>query len=396
MAGPILDDGHIRYVSVNLTDNCNLQCNYCFSRSLRHKSNMSRETAVDFAHWYGDQTKSGEYHVTFFGGEPFLQADLMPVIVQTLNKRAPIGVSFVFSATSNGTLVRDHHTDMLQQNKIHVMVSSDGDRKIHNLNRTGQNGRGSFDDFLHGVSVLQRAQKKVTARLTFTPETVKYLVQGHEALLTTYGLSSVAASPVSEANWDIQAITIYEQQLFELAGFFLEKASNNHFLDIRILQKGILDIMTSRDPDKSPYPCGAGRLTAGVGPDGTIYPCHRFVGEKTYTIGSISDGIDSAARRAFWDHSLKTGRQCRPDKGCSQCEIRTMCRGECFKVARETTGNIWEATESHYRIKEVTFRVAAHLTDYLLENDQQLLEKITGLQDGALLKAVENYSASCA
>jgi len=390
-----IDDGHVRYVTVNLTDECNLDCRYCFSHEYRCGKHMSPETAHMFAEWFASQAKSGEYAVTFFGGEPFIKADLMPIIVNAISENKKPNTNFSFSATSNGTLIRPEHSKLLRENKISVMVSTDGDRPIHNQNRVDRSGKGSFDDFLKGLATLQAVQKKVTARVTFTPDTVGSLIENHEALLFKYGLTSVAASPVTEAPWDQASLDEYEKQLFGLAGLLLEKWKSGEFISLRILEKPILEIMLGDTKGKIRYPCGAGRTTAGVGIDGKIYPCHRFVGMDEYIIGTLETGIRPSDRSSFWEAPVKTGMLCNPDQGCDNCDLKFACRGECYQVAFETTGSIKEPSKAHYLLSQKSLHVAGCLIDYLLEEEPHLLEKILGLETDSLqeaqLKYRENY-----
>lgn len=40
--------------------------------------------------------------------------------------------------------------------------------------------------------------------------------------------------------------------------------------------------------------CGAGRTMFAVDIDGTLYPCHRFVGERKFALGNIWTGSDNS------------------------------------------------------------------------------------------------------
>lgn len=378
------DNGHVRYVTVHLTDECNLNCTYCFSRPYRFGKHMSADKARRFATWFAAQAEDGVYAVTFFGGEPFLRSNLMPIIVNTLKEHSKPNTTFNFSATSNGTLIRLKHIEMLRDHKISVMVSTDGDQPTHDRYRVYSNGRGSFSSFLKGVLILQQVQKRITARLTFTPGTVDRLVTNHEALLLKYGFWSVAASPVTEASWDEASFDLYEQQLFELAGMLLEQWQLGRFIRLRILEKPILELMLGEDKGAIRYPCGAGRTAAGIGADGKIYPCHRFVGMDEYVIGTIEAGIDSKARTAFWEPPVKTGTLCFRG-GCTMCDLKSVCRGECYQVALEATGNIKEPPRSHYRLTQKSIYVAGCLLDYILEEEPRLLERILEIKSGSLM-----------
>jgi uncharacterized protein len=372
-------DGHIRYTTVHLTEECNLSCTYCFGKHYMSSRQMSTKTALDFAQWYTKQSKSGSYAVAFFGGEPFLRFSLMKLIIDNIKKLRKLGTDFSFSATSNGTLINETHLDFLKKNRVSVMLSTDGDEKTHNRFRIDKKGDGSFASFLKGYEFLQQIQPKVTARLTFTPETVQDLTRNHEALLLKHKFSSVAATPVTEADWTASSLEKLTDELFELAAFLLDEWNAGRYVRMRILEKGIQDILEPRVDGKIRYPCGAGRTAAGIGVDGRIYPCHRFVGMEQFVVGDIYSGVDTEKRRPFWKDPFTENRDC--DGLCRSCDISEYCHSECYQVCHETTGNIHMPPATFCRIKRCINTVSLKLLKYLVENDRALLAAMTGTDE---------------
>ena len=82
---------------------------------------------------------------------------------------------------------------------------------------------------------------------------------------------------------------------------------------------------------RSPFKCGACRGTTTVGADGTLYPCHRFVGMDKWIIGSISNGPDYEKSKQFWCDYAKCVMET-----CSDCWAYPLCKGPCpWECARE-------------------------------------------------------------
>lgn len=76
-------------------------------------------------------------------------------------------------------------------------------------------------------------------------------------------------------------------------------------------------LVTSR---RNHYGCAAGIHYAAAAPDGTVYPCHAFVGRAQYIMGTISAGIDETA--------AALGIQQVDDRPpCSNCRGRYICGG---------------------------------------------------------------------
>ncbi|ANT64734.1 radical SAM/SPASM domain-containing protein [Prosthecochloris sp. CIB 2401] len=377
----LADEGHIRYTTVHLTEECNLACTYCFGQGHMSGGQMSRQKAVDFARWFAGQARSGSYAVAFFGGEPFLSFSLMRLIIDTIEEHRKPGTYFSFSATSNGTLIRDSHLETLERNRISVMLSTDGDQETHDRFRVDKRGRGSFADFLKGYEHLRKVQPKVTARLTFTPETVGDLVRNHEALLLKYGFASVAATPVTETAWSEDALVTLTEELFRLSAFLVDEWQNGRLLRMRILEKGIEEILEPLVEGAIRYPCGAGRSAAGVGVDGRIYPCHRFVGMDEFVVGSVHDGVDVLKRRLFHEDPAERNTACNGE--CASCDVREFCRSECYHVCYEVTGDIHSPPLAFYRIKQCINTVSLKLLKHLVEHEPKLLSAMTGIKDTA-------------
>ena len=70
--------------------------------------------------------------------------------------------------------------------------------------------------------------------------------------------------------------------------------------------------------------CGAGHDYLAVSPEGDLYPCHQFVGEEDYKMGTVETGIirPELAERFQTHNVLKKDL-------CMQCWARFYCSGGC-------------------------------------------------------------------
>lgn len=70
--------------------------------------------------------------------------------------------------------------------------------------------------------------------------------------------------------------------------------------------------------------CGAGNEYFSVVPNGDIYPCHQFAGDKDFLMGNVYEGkIKREIREKFASSSLFT----RED--CGDCFAKFICSGGC-------------------------------------------------------------------
>ena len=113
-----------------LTHDCNLRCRYCYAgRKYAHA--MSRETAergMDIGLAEVVRTERG-LDLSFFGGEPLLEWDLLQHCCNYLKQQAAEqGVRVRFGITTNGTLLTRKRLEWLAEQDFLVGLSVDGSR----------------------------------------------------------------------------------------------------------------------------------------------------------------------------------------------------------------------------------------------------------------------------
>ena len=145
---------HASLLILCLTERCNLCCSYCcysgnFVGQRRHSNrSMSREIAEKAILDYlgNEPVEESYYSITFYGGEPLLEFDLlrdMVLFADDLAKKK--GKEIRYSITTNGTLLDDEKIDFFVEHQFMVQVSFDGPKRMHDRYRVFRNGTGSFD-----------------------------------------------------------------------------------------------------------------------------------------------------------------------------------------------------------------------------------------------------------
>jgi uncharacterized protein len=81
--------------------------------------------------------------------------------------------------------------------------------------------------------------------------------------------------------------------------------------------------------------CGSGTEYLAVTPTGELYPCHQFVGEERFRLGSLDEGLVKPEVQAeFANTNVYTREECR------SCWARLWCAGGCAANAWHATGSI--------------------------------------------------------
>ena len=69
--------------------------------------------------------------------------------------------------------------------------------------------------------------------------------------------------------------------------------------------------------------------TFAIGPDGSIYPCYRFVGMPEWVMGSVIDHPDRGSLMGSEAGRRISGFREIVDKACKECRHLRYCRGGC-------------------------------------------------------------------
>ena len=156
-------------VSLTITNACNLRCQMCgqwseegYIRGGRER--LKREMALaDWKRVVDEVADHGISSVLLRGGEPFL----FPPIVELLEHIHSKGI-FV-SIDTNGTQLKKVAADIVRIGDIHLTISLDGPREIHDRVRGVE---GCFDQIAEGLARLrefeEREGREISKSATFT------------------------------------------------------------------------------------------------------------------------------------------------------------------------------------------------------------------------------------
>ena len=329
----------IKALCLHVSHDCNLRCRYCFASTgdfgTGRRMTMSFDTAkraIDFV-----MEKSGKrrnLEVDFFGGEPLMAMDTVRRTVEYARSvEKAHDKNFRFTLTTNGVLLDDETIDYLNREMSNVVLSLDGRREVNDRMRPTPGGQGSYDVIVPRFQKLvsQRGTKDYYVRGTFTRENLDFAADVlHYADL---GFRHVSIEPVvSEADkpWALREedVAAIEAEYEKLAAALLERPEVNFFHFNVDLSQGPCVIKRLRG-------CGAGCEYVAITPDGDIYPCHQFVGNDEYRLGSLYDGtFDRSISQRFAQLNIYTREKCKT------CWARFYCSGGCSASNLAVNGDI--------------------------------------------------------
>jgi uncharacterized protein len=345
----------LQRIVLNVTNQCNLACGYCYEYSDDKISNTTgkpkymnhtiAESAIDML--IKESATRPAVHVTFFGGETLMNFPLLKSSVEYAKEKcAEAGKKVEFSLTTNGTLLTEKIIDFLSDHQIGVTVSIDGDRELNDRMRIFHDGRGSYDVIVPKIKMLlaRHRTNSIGARVTLSSG-VSHVRRIYEHLTQEVGFDSVGFSPAT-ASPD-RLYSIGPQTMGNVLEGFEELAWQYRDFALQNKQHGFTNASDTLKELHSgmskAYPCGAGLGLLGVGTSGDISLCHRFVDSPVGKMGNVTDGgVDQVARQGFLETHHIGARY-----DCHTCWARPTCAGGCYHEAFIHTGHTSDAN-LHY------------------------------------------------
>lgn len=322
--------GEVKALCIHICHDCNLRCRYCFADEGAYHSErefMSEETAkkaIDFLLENSGNRRVLE--VDFFGGEPLMCLQTIKNVVSYARAEGDrLGKKFLFTTTTNALLLDDDAIDFFNREMENVVLSLDGRKEVHDAIRKTKNGKGSFDFVIENIKkfVRSRGDKSYYVRGTFTAKNLDF--SKDVIFLAENGFDSISMEPVVT---DIDDLAIKTEHIpavlseYEnLCDKYLEKYEKGegfNFFHFNIDLEGGVCLQ------KKVSACGAGNEYFSVAPNGDIYPCHQFVGDKDFLMGNVYSGkLDGKIRDKFASSCLFTRKK------CGDCFAKFICSGGC-------------------------------------------------------------------
>jgi uncharacterized protein len=330
---------------LNVTNQCNLSCAYCYEYGEdkivqtdggRQPKWMSEETARESVEFLLRESGRSA-HLTFFGGETLLNFRVLAYAVGYAQRRAAeLGKTIDFSLTTNATLLKPEVIEFLAERDFGVTISIDGPREVQDRFRVFHNGAGSYDLVAPKIKALiaRHRSRPIGARVTLTRDTLD--VRGIYEHLTgelgfhEVGFAPVTASPGRDHAFADAGFARVLAAFQDLAGDYRDAAVAGRHHGFSNVRETIEEI--HKGASKA-WPCGAGFGLLGVSTAGDVNLCHRFAGSDDHKLGTVRDGIDREAQRAFLD-----GHHIDHKTDCRTCWARPLCAGGCYHEAHTRQG----------------------------------------------------------
>ncbi len=335
----------VKALCLHIAHDCNLACRYCFAGEGEYhgrRALMSYEVgkkALDFL--IANSGSRRNLEVDFFGGEPTLNWQVVEDLVRYGREQEKIhDKNFRFTLTTNGVLLNDEIMDFCNREMSNVVLSIDGRKAVNDYMRPFRNGTGSYDMIVPKFQKFaeSRGQQKYYVRGTFTHHNLDF---SRDVLhLADLGFRQISVEPVVADPSEEYAIReedlprIFSEYDALAAEMVRREKAGDGFTFFHFM----IDLTGGPCAYKRLSGCGSGTEYLAVTPWGDLYPCHQFVGEEDFLLGTVDEGVTRTDLvEQFRACNVYTKEKCR------NCFAKFYCSGGCAANSYHAHGTIQDA-----------------------------------------------------
>ena len=359
----LLAEHYMGNLILQVTQQCNLRCKYCaysgnyYNRS--HTSNrMDFETAKKAIDFYLKRSeKADQLALSFYGGEPLLEFELIKKCVSYILQRKG-DKKILFTMTTNGTLMTEDVIEFLVKYEFNLMISLDGDKKSHDINRRFKTGKGSFDIILENLSRLKAYNEEYYSKVLFNCvissssdlENI-YRFYSEEELfeagtvnfnyVNPVGLKDETLSRITQKNFRVHRLayikvilSVLEKRKWDAQSRLLRR----ELQDIELLYEQLHSHVAEGKKTHHGGPCIPAVRRLFVDTKGEFFPCERVSEEDSeMCIGSLDSGFDFDKMSFLLNHGKMIKEKC---LGCWNLRMCAYCLAQIPKDNQILTENM--------------------------------------------------------
>lgn len=320
---------------MKVASRCNLACSYCYmykhpDQSWRDQPHfMSHKTINAIGRRLQEHATNvsnvSSMLVVAHGGEPLLYPHL-DYFFQEIRK-AVRSCDIALAIQTNGILFDSVNLDVLRRHSVHIGVSVDGSREVHNRKRVTHDGSGSYDSVVDG---LRLARSLVPDLLDSVLQVIDPSVPPKEMLDTLEGYGVPRADLLfPDLNYDTLVHSgIQPGELGEwLSQVFDDWAGRRHTVHIRIFLTILNLLIGSRQGTDQLGAQSDGMLMIETDGSYHVYDAMKtaYPGAGCTGVGvedtSIRTAETNALARAFRDKATAASET------CIRCRLFAVCGG---------------------------------------------------------------------
>ena len=338
---------------------CPSNCNYCWS-SEENSPIMDIKIIEEVVEWLKN-FRDEPVTFTFHGGEPLLAGyeffhQALTLLTEGLKNLKP-----ALAIQTNLWNLTPELAQLLKEYDIPIGSSLDGPLKLNDLQR----GEGYYEKTMHGYETAKAYNLNISFICTFTSYSINFKEDIFNFFLENKLNLKLHPALPSIRDENPTKWTLTPEDYGELLIYLLDKYLENiDKIELKNIDHLCKCVFTRRGTVCTFVDCMGD--TFAIGPDGSIYPCYRFVGMPEWVMGNVIDhpSIDELSKSA--PGKLLQEYSDYVDRECKKCNYIKFCRGGCPYNALTITDGEVNSVDPHciaYKtiFKEITKRATEEM-----------------------------------
>lgn len=315
-----------------VTENCNFNCKYCFiSDTVSINANnkvMTKKVAKASVELlqktYERQQHDYDKTITFYGGEPLLNFEIIQYFMQEVDKVKASAYwpdDVKYAIITNGSLLTKTYIEYLRQNDIALSISYDVDRISH-ANRTNRSGHDTFNVVRNNIQLCINEKMPYSLSITLSENTLRNKETVLQEILALEPLT-IAFNMLIPNKHLIPSNTYYEEATVFMIECFKQLREKGLYEDrmMRKVQAFINNKLYLYDC------CASGGNQLVIAPDGSIGICHGYLNNRKYFSANVLDEDFDFRENLDFAYWKKRSPIFMPE--CQDCECLGICGGGC-------------------------------------------------------------------
>jgi uncharacterized protein len=324
----LLDNSASVNLIIFLTNQCNLDCFYCFQKNEDSTkfTRLSKGTSDLLIKWikqFCGKYKIRKLSVLFYGGEPLLNKEILARIAYKLhNITKSMNIKYSFLISTNGTLLDVDYVKRIKHWGLsNVQITIDGTSDMHDMRRPFKGKKhSSYHCIVENIKAVSKVTKNIILRMNIDKENSETIPDLLEEL---------------EKNNLAEKVSIYFMPLYQPYRGWNKRQSLLPEKEISRLLLRYYSIAGRMGLTIIPYYTGGicqfyGKYSFSITDNGNIYKCPNIV-NSSYCIGNINRGISE--KRNDRVRHVSFGK-------CINCKYVLICAKGCRHQAYVRKKNI--------------------------------------------------------
>lgn len=329
----------VRYLSINVSQICNLRCSYCAAGGDGSFGDPRKHIDLEKAYaqlerFLAPLPQGSRFVLNFLGGEPLAA----PNAIEALIARARLltagrKIDLVYKITTNATLINSEIAEMLAERRFHVQISLDGPPEINDRSRPTAGGKGSSTMAMRGARQLFERKDRLGSIAVNAVHGAHHAdaLASHRWLRNfpwdriSLSFDAACRDPESSARF-AESFCEAAEEAWALGG----EAELRRLHDINVC----FETIDSRARNRNF--CGAGKSQLLLDASAKLYACYWWANDAREELSGPDGGLDGELSR----ERLQAYASDLVDKhGCGSCWARNICGGGCMHVNKVASGD---------------------------------------------------------